>query len=88
MDGVFHSLMVKRVFEKGALMFFGIKGMIESLKYWKKHFSGDERTPWTAEFSMGYTLRHYPIFLLEIFIEDFVLFGIVVYFNEGHFWLF
>ena len=47
-------------------MWLYFKGIIEADKKHKKEFSD---SPYTAEYAIGYTLVHYPLFIVELFIE-------------------
>ena len=63
-------------------MYFFLKSQRESYKFWKENFKDNPNTPWTAEFSLGYMLTHYPIAYLEILLECFA-FVLVVLFLVG-----
>ena len=49
-------------------MYFFFKGIRESEVEFNKDFPGGENY-WTAEMGLGYTLVHYPVFLLEMILE-------------------
>lgn len=57
-------------------MYYFFKAVAESQREFEKDFPNGEYW-WTAEMGMGYALTHYPIFLLETFVEAMAIFGVV-----------